>query len=210
VVLVRLLWLALPRDDVGTTARRRARPQRWPPNRSRSGICSAIRKASTAQFSAQRAPTTVKLTLPCAARWRWPIAKAGHRDDRRRTRHERGYNVGERRGQRAKLSEIYTDRFVLSHEGATETLHLPPGSACMRRNLPRGVANRQRPSRQGQVSAANVRAAADGARRLDWNQAQKHLQIDPVDWPSRCMSSRCSEIAGDRRRAPVGGGRSAR
>jgi general secretion pathway protein C len=94
---------------------------------------------------------------------------------------ERGYNVGDEVAGGARLTEVYTDHVVLSHEGAAETLqlprpeaHAPPLPEANQQNLAGG------PGKASSVPPTYVPPQmAHGA--LDWSKAQKQLQIDPAE-----------------------------
>jgi general secretion pathway protein C len=132
---------------------------------------------------AARAPaTTLRLTL--RGTLALPDAKQGIAMIEDEHGSENAYKIGEEVAGGARLSEVYADHVVLSHEGASETLNLPQpeAHAPAPEANPRGVAN------AGNAAAAAKPGApaalfvppqmAHGA--VDWNQAQKNLRLDPA------------------------------
>lgn len=181
-LLVRLLWLALPRAEVaGDLA---PVTQRTPATATAQSIAKwhlfgNPQSVNLAQFTRNAPATTLKLALRGTLALADP--KQGIAMIADEQGNERGYNVGDDIAG-AKLIEVYTDHVVLSHEGASETLQLPrPESHAP--ELPE--ANRQNLASAQPGKALSVPPTfvppqmAHGA--LDWSQAQKHLQIDPVE-----------------------------
>jgi general secretion pathway protein C len=180
-LLVRLLWLVLPRADVADLAP-------VAPRTAAAATAQSIAKwhlfgnpqsVNLAQFTRNAPATTLKLALRGTLALADP--KQGIAMIADEQGNERGYNVGDDIAG-AKLVEVYTDHVVLSHEGASETLQLPrPESHAP--ELPE--ANRQNLASAQPGKALSVPPTfvppqmAHGA--LDWSQAQKHLQIDPVE-----------------------------
>ena len=191
-LLVRLLWLALPRADVAgdlAAVAPRAPAAAAAQSIAKWHLFGNPQSVNLAQF-ARNAPTT---TLKLALRGTLALAdpKQGIAMIADEQGNERGYNVGDDVAG-AKLTEIYTDHVVLSHEGVSETLQLPRPETHAP-EMPE--ANRQNlaSAQQGKVSSVPPASVpltsvpstyvppqmAHGA--LDWSQAQKHLQIDPAE-----------------------------
>ena len=181
-LLVRLLWLALPRADVaGDVA---AVAPRAPATAAAQSIAKwhlfgNPQSVNLAQFARNAPATTLKLALRGTLALADP--KQGIAMIADEQGNERSYNVGDDVAG-AKLTEVYTDHVVLSHEGASETLQLPRPEAHAP-DLPES--NRQNLAAAQQGKALSVPPTyvppqmAHGA--LDWSQAQKQLQIDPIE-----------------------------
>jgi general secretion pathway protein C len=181
-LLVRLLWLALPRGDgSGDVASVAARPPAAAAAQSiaKWHLFGNPQSVNLAQLARNAPATTLKLALRGTLALADP--KQGIAMIADEQGNERGYNVGDDVAG-AKLTEVYTDHVVLSHEGASETLQLPRPETHAP-ELPE--ANRQNLAGTQQGKALSVPPTyvppqmAHGA--LDWSQAQKHLQIDPAE-----------------------------
>jgi general secretion pathway protein C len=189
LLLVRLLWLAVPRTDAGS-----ADLLSIPPPPPATTPAQSIAKwhlfgnpqsVNLAQLARNAPATTLRLTLRGTLALADP--KQGIAMIADEQGNERSYNVGEEIAG-AKLVEVYTDHVVLSHEGASETLQLPRPEVhtpdlpeTNRQNLANAASGKAASS----VPPASVPSVfvppqmAHGA--LDWSQAQKRLQIDPAE-----------------------------
>jgi general secretion pathway protein C len=181
-LVVRLLWLALPRVDVSSdlaSAAPRAPAAVTAQSIAKWHLFGNPQSVNLAQFTRNAPATTLKLYL--RGTLALPDPKQGIAMIADEQGNERGYNVGDEIAG-AKLTEIYTDHVVLSHEGASETLQLPRPEAHAP-EMP--DANRQNLANASQGKALSVPPTfvppqmAHGA--LDWSEAQKHLQIDPTE-----------------------------
>jgi general secretion pathway protein C len=181
-LLVRMAWLLLPQEDEPATAAPTAAQASAPPPQSVAkwhlfGNPQNVLLAQTARAPA----TTLKLTL--RGTLALPDAKQGIAMIEDEHGSERAYQVGEEVASGARLSEVYADRVVLSHEGASETLNLPQPEA----HVPAPEANPRSVANAGNAAATSKTGApplfvppqmAHGA--LDWNQVQKNLRMDPA------------------------------
>jgi len=96
---------------------------------------------------------------------------------------DRAYKVGDDVAAATRLTEVYTDHVVLTHEGVAETLslprpeeHAPDLPEANQRNLagmPGGKASSSVPP--GYVPPQMNHGA------LDWSKAQKQMQLDPAE-----------------------------
>jgi general secretion pathway protein C len=181
-LLVRLLWLALPRaDGSGDVASVAPRPPAAAAAQSiaKWHLFGNPQSVNLAQLARNAPATTLKLVL--RGTLALPDPKQGIAMIADEQGNERGYNVGDDIAG-AKLTEVYTDHVVLSHEGASETLQLPRPETHAP-DLPE--ANRQNLAGAQQGKVLSVPSTyvppqmAHGA--LDWSQAQKQLQIDPME-----------------------------
>ena len=180
-LLVCLAWLLVPQEDVADSAPPAA-PANAPPAQSVAKWHLFGNPQNVMLAQAMRAPaTTLRLTL--RGTLALPEANQGIAMIEDEHGSERAYKVGEDVAGGARLSEVYADHVVLSHEGASETLNLPQPEAHSPapETNPRGVAN------AGNAAAAKPGSAtplfvppqmAHGA--VDWNQAQKNLRLDPA------------------------------
>ncbi|MDR3386612.1 MAG: type II secretion system protein N [Rudaea sp.] len=181
-LLVRLVWLLLPHADIGTTVSALAPPPAAVAAQSvaKWHLFGNPQSVNLAQFARNAPATTLKLTL--RGTLALPDPKADKAMAMIEDEHgiERGYSIGDEVAG-AKLTEVYTDHVLLSHEGVAETLQLPHPEAHPP-ELPE--ANRQNLA-GGQGKASSVPPTyvppqmANGA--LDWSRAQKQLQIDPAE-----------------------------
>ena len=186
-LLVRLLWLALPRtENAGDVAAVAPRPSAAAATQSiaKWHLFGNPQSVNLAQLARNAPATTLKLALRGTLALADP--KQGIAMIADEQGNERGYNVGDDIAG-AKLTEVYTDHVVLSHEGASETLQLPRPEThapelpeANRRNLAAA-----QPGKALSVPPTSVPSTyvppqmTHGA--LDWSQAQKQLQIDPVE-----------------------------
>ncbi len=181
-LLVRLVWLALPHADAGSDLA--AVAPRTPATATAQSISlwhlfGNPQSVNLAQLARNAPATTLKLTL--RGTLALPDPKQGIAMIADEQGGERSYNVGDDVAG-AKLTEVYTDHVVLSHEGAAETLQLPRPEAHAP-ELPE--ANRQNLASSAPGKALSVPPTyvppqmAHGA--LDWSKAQKQLQIDPAE-----------------------------
>ncbi|HZP66149.1 MAG TPA: type II secretion system protein N [Rudaea sp.] len=179
-LLVRLVWLLLPHVDVVLAP---APPVSSEPAAAAQSIAKWHlfgNPQSVPVVLARNAPaTTLKLML------RGTFALADPKQGIAIVADEQGaehaYRVGDDVGGGAKLTEVYPDHVVLSHEGAAETLRLPRPEE----HVPE-MPDRNRQNLAGTSGkAASVPPTfvppqmAHGA--LDWSAAQKRLQIDPQE-----------------------------
>lgn len=181
-LLARLVWLALPQAQVGSDLATVApRPPVTAPAQS-IGLWHLFgnpQSVNLAQLARNAPATTLKLTL--RGTLALPDPKQGIAMIADEQGSERSYNVGDDIAG-AKLTEVYTDHVVLSHEGTAETLQLPRPEAHAP-ELPEG--NRQNLAGTAPGKALSVPPTyvppqmAHGA--LDWSAAQKQLQIDPAE-----------------------------
>jgi general secretion pathway protein C len=182
-LLARLVWLALPHADVGSDLASAApRPPAAAAVQSISlwHLFGNPQSVNLAQLARNAPATTLKLALRGTLALADP--KQGIAMIADEQGNERGYNVGDDVAG-AKLTEVYTDHVVLSHEGAAETLQLPRPEAhapelpeANRQNLTSSAA----PGKALSVPPTYVPPQmAHGA--LDWSKAQKQLQIDPAE-----------------------------
>ena len=179
-MLVRLLWLAVPRADVVDTGIAPAQSSAPAPMQSiaKWHLFGNPETVNLAALARNAPPTALKLilrgtlALPDATQGIALIA-----DEQGR---ERSYNVGDDIVGNVKLIEVYTDHVVLNHEGSLEDLQLPRPEVHTP-ELPE--ANRKALAAAGGNKASSVPPTyvppqmAHGA--LDWSKAQKQLQMDP-------------------------------
>ena len=186
-LLVRLLWLALPRPDVagdlGAVAPR-APTVAAAQSIAKWHLFGNPQSVNLAQFARNTPATTLKLALRGTLALADP--KQGIAMIADEQGNERGYNVGDDVAG-AKLTEIYTDHVVLSHEGVSETLQLPRPETHAP-DLAEGNRQNLASAQSGKVSSVPPTSVPStyvppqmthGA--LDWSQAQKQLQIDPIE-----------------------------
>ncbi|HEY8009835.1 MAG TPA: type II secretion system protein GspC [Rudaea sp.] len=188
-LLVRVIWLFVPR--AGDSALAPAVPN----------VAPATAAASVAQWHLFGNPQTVdlaaralnapKTALKLVLRGTLAMsdAKAGIAIIADEQNVEHSYNVGDAVAGSAKLTEVYTDHVVLSHDGVAESLQLPrpdeyaapsadratvraPGTAA---SVPPGYA-----PNAGANSAA-VRAGNPGAlARMNAADLARQVQFEPV------------------------------
>ncbi len=181
-LLVRLLWLALPHADVaGDLAAAAPRPVAAATAQSiaKWHLFGNPQSVNLAQFARNAPATTLKLALRGTLALADP--KQGIAMIADEQGNERSYNVGDDVAG-AKLTEVYTDHVVLSHEGASETLQLPRPEThapdmpdVNRQNLASAQAGKALSVPPTYVPPQMTHGA------LDWSQAQKQLQIDPTE-----------------------------
>lgn len=187
-LLVRLVWLLLPHAD----------PVVAPPPVA-AGASGAPAQQSLAKWhlfgnpmalaavQARNAPsTTLRLTL--RGTLALPDPKQGMAVIGNDQGQEQSFAVDDDVAPNVRLAEVYTDHVVLEHEGALEQLQLPRPEAHAP-DLP--AANKQNlagtPGAPGMPGgkASSVPPTyvppqmAHGA--IDWNKAQRQLQIDPAE-----------------------------
>ncbi len=179
--LAKLVWLAIPqsRDDIA------AAPSTPAPSSAASMSIAKWHLFGNPQNPALvhavgASATTLKLTL------RGTLSLADAKQGMAMIADEHGgesaYKVGDAINDNVKLAEVYSDHVVLMHEGVPETLTLPrpeehapsadpSASRVASKNSPAGSASSIPP---GYVPPQ----MANGA--VDFNKAQKNLQIDPM------------------------------
>jgi len=180
-LLVRLAWLLVPQED-DVAAAPPAAAANAPPAQSVAKWHLFGNPQNVLLAQAMRAPaTTLKLTLRGTLALPEPNQGIAMIEDEHGS--ERAYKVGEDVAGVAKLSEVYADHVVLSHEGANETLNLPQpeARAPAPETGPRvaaGIGN-SATSKPGSAAPLFVPPQmAHGA--VDWTQAQKNLRLDPA------------------------------
>lgn len=181
-LFVQLVWLALPRSDIASD------PAIVAPPAAATATTQSVAKwhlfgnpqsVNLAQLARNSPATTLKLALRGTLALADP--KQGIAMIADEQGNERSFKVGDEVAG-ATLAEVYTEHVVLSHEGASETLQLPRPETHdpdvqenNRKNLPNPT-----PAKVSSVPSTYVPPSmTHGA--LDWSQAQKHLQIDPVE-----------------------------
>jgi general secretion pathway protein C len=182
-LLARLLWLALPQadDEVGTVVAAPATPAPPPPSIAKWHLFGNPQTVSLAQLARNAPATTLKLTL--RGTLALPDPRQGIAVIADEHGGERAYKVGEEVNGGARLSEVYTDHVVLTHEGAAETLtlprpeeHAPELPAANQRNL--GTAGG---AAKTAAAPLNYVPPAIDHGALDWSRAQQQLQLDPAE-----------------------------
>jgi general secretion pathway protein C len=184
-LLVRLAWLLVPQADTAT-----ATAPTYAPTSSAQPVQSVAKwhlfgnPQSVLQAQAARAPTTtLKLTL--RGTLAMPDAQQGIAMIEDEHGSEGAYKVGEEVASGVKLTEVYTDHVVLSHEGATETLSLPQPEAHA---PPLPDAGPSKPATANATAAGSPKASsippnytppqfANGAA-ADWSKMQTGLRMD--------------------------------
>jgi general secretion pathway protein C len=182
-LLVRLAWLLVPQED-DVAAAPPAAAANAPPAQSVAKWHLFGNPQNVLVAQAMHAPaTTLRLTLRGTLALPEPNQGIAMIEDEHGS--ERAYKVGEDVAGVAKLSEVYADHVVLSHEGASETLNLPQPEAHAPAPAtgPRGTAGTGNAaataSKPGSAAPLFVPPQmAHGA--VDWTQAQKNLRLDPA------------------------------
>jgi len=187
-LLVRLVWLLLPHaDGVATPPPPAAGANSAPAQQSLAKWHLFGNPMALAAVQARSAPSSA-LRLTLRGTLALPDPKQGMAVIGDEQGQEKSYAVDDDIAPNVKLAEVYTDHVVLDHEGALEQLQLPrPESHAP--DLP--AANRQNLSGSPGASgtpggkASSVPPTyvppqmAHGA--IDWNKAQRQLQIDPAE-----------------------------
>lgn len=181
-LLVRLFWLALPRDSSKVDFAPLAAP-------TSTAVALSVAKwhlfgnpQNVAMMRlAHNAPTTT-LRLTLRGTWALDDPHQGLAMIENEHGSEHAFKIGEEVSAGAKLVEVYPDRVVLNHEGVDETLRLPvaaatapPLPAANQRNLANGQGQRA-----SSIPPTFVPPSmANGT--IDWSRAQNQLQIDPAE-----------------------------
>jgi general secretion pathway protein C len=178
--LAKLAWLAVPQSDDGiTTASSAPAPVSSAPLSIAKWHLFGNPPSQALNRAVDAPATTLKLTL------RGTLALADAKQGMAMIADEHGgesaYKVGDTIADNAKLSEVFTDHVVLTHEGVAETLTLPRPEEHI------ATAADIKASHIAGTNAANGKASsippgyvppqmANGA--VDFNKATKNLQID--------------------------------
>jgi general secretion pathway protein C len=177
--IVKIAWLAVPQsnDTDVVTANAPATANKPLPSIAKWHLFGNAQGFATAQLARNAPATTLKFTL----RGTLALPDPGQGIAMIADEHgaESAYKVGEDIADRAKLSEVYTDHVVLTHEGVPETLTLPrpeDHASPVDANARNTAASNGRAS---SIPPAYVSPQmANGA--VDWNKAARDMQMDPA------------------------------
>lgn len=177
--LVKIAWLAVPQsnDIASVTAAAPSTASTPPTSIAKWHLFGNSQSFVAAQLARNAPATTLKLTLRGTLALSDPAQGIAMIADEHGA--ESAYKVGEEIADRAKLSEVYTDHVVLTHEGVPETLTLPRPEehiAAADANLRNTATSNGRAS---SIPPAYVSPQmANGA--VDWNKAARDMQLDPA------------------------------
>jgi len=179
--LVHLAWLLVPQgDERALPVVSRPAASAPAPSVAKWHLFGNPQNPMLAQVARSAPATTLKLSL------RGTLALADPKQGMAVIADEHGsdraYKVGDDVAAGARLTEVYTDHVVLTHEGVAETLslprpeeHAPELPETNQRNLagtPGGKASSVPPT----YVPPQMNHGA-----LDWSKAQKQLQTDPAE-----------------------------
>lgn len=200
-LLVRVIWLFVPR--AGDSAPAPAVPNVAPTTAASVAQWHLFGNPQTVDLAARalNAPkTTLKLVL--RGTLALPDAKAGIAIIADEHNVEHSYNVGDAVAGSAKLTEVYTDHVVLSHDGVAESLQLPrpderTGPAVAERAVVRapGTAASVPPGyapNSGANPAAAAAASPGALARMNAADLARQVRFEPVFAGGKIAGARLS------------------
>ncbi len=179
--LAKLLWLAVPQSEDAAMVRATVPAASAAPQASiaKWHLFGNPQNPALARVNANAPATSLKLTLRGTLALNDPKQGLAMIADERGG--ERSYRVGDDVSENTKLAEVYTDHVVLTHENVAESLqlpkledHVPAADTASARTASSAVSSGKATSIPPGYTPPQM---ATGA--VDWNKAQKNLQIDP-------------------------------
>ncbi len=177
--VVKIVWLAMPQsnDTAGAISAAPTAMSTPPTSIAKWHLFGNSQGFVAAQLARNAPATTLKFTLRGTLALPDPAQGIAMVADEHGA--ENAYKVGEDIADRAKLTEVYTDHIVLTHEGVPETLTLPRPEE----HAPAADTNlRNTATSNGRASSVPPTYVppqmANGA--VDWNKATHDMQMDPA------------------------------
>lgn len=203
-LLVRLIWLLVPRADDSAQAPAMANAASSASNATSIAQWHLFGNAQSVDLAARalNAPkTTLKLVLHGTLALQ--DAKDGIAIIADEQNIEHSYNVGDMVTGNAKLVEVYTDHVVLSHDGVEESLPLPspgdhattpiaPSSAARAAGLATSTPPGYVPNTASNPATSNAANPANAVSRTNAADLVRQVQFEPVFEGGRIAGARLS------------------